>query len=265
MVKESAMQNKCHYIIRFDDICPTMNWYMWAEIESILLNHDIHPILGVVPDNRDSKLMVAPPAPDFWACVRAWQDRGWAIALHGYQHVYVNKNPGVIGVTPHSELAGLPRIVQKEKLLKGLEIFAQENVRADCWVAPSHSFDWTTVDLLAELGVRVISDGLWHWPHTDRRGITWVPQQLWNRLRPMSPGIWTVCNHHNGWGVHELEQFRQQIESFASKLIGLDKAVSIGRERRLTPFERLYALFRLMVYYRLRPAVAQLIRDRGRK
>lgn len=248
------------FLLRFDDICSTMNWSIWAEIEALLLQYSIRPILAVVPDNQDPKLMASPAVSDFWDRVRVWQAYGWAIALHGYQHVYVNGNRGLIGVTPQSEFAGLPRTVQKEKLLRGLDIFAREEVRADCWVAPSHSFDWTTVELLANLGVRVISDGLWRWPHTDSLDITWVPQQLWNRIRPISSGIWTVCYHHSGWSLHELEQFRHQIVRFASNLIGLDNAVSFGRGRRLTPFDQLYAFVRLMVYYRFRPAVARLIK-----
>jgi predicted deacetylase len=253
------------FLLRFDDICPTMNWSIWAEIEALLLQYKIRPILAVVPDNQDPKLMASPPVLDFWDRVRDWQACGWTIAMHGYQHVYVNGNRGLIGVTPQSEFAGLPRIVQNEKLLRGLDIFAREGVRADCWVAPSHSFDWTTVDLLAELGVRVISDGLWHWPHTDSRGVTWVPQQLWNRLRPMPPGVWTVCNHHSGWSEHETERFRHETERFASRLIGLNEAVSLGRKRRLTLFDRYCARFRLVVNYRLRPAVARLIWFRGRQ
>lgn len=253
------------YIIRFDDICPTMNWRIWAEIESILTNHNVHPILAVVPDNRDPNLMVAPPVPDFWDRVRAWQARGWIIALHGYQHIYTNTNRGLIGVTPQSEFAGLPREVQKEKLLRGLDIFARENVRADCWVAPSHSFDWTTVDLLSELGVGVISDGLWHWPHTDIRGITWVPQQLWNRLRPMPTGIWTVCCHHNDWNEREIELLEHDIGLFVNMMIGFDKAESIGKERQLTQSDRLHAWFRMLVLYRLRPALKRLLRVRGRQ
>ena len=78
-----------------------------------------------------------------------------------------------------SEFAGLPRQDQETKLRKGLEVFAQQGVRPDAWVAPSHSFDRTTVALLLEMGVKVISDGLWPWPFTEGSGMTWIPQQLW--------------------------------------------------------------------------------------
>ena len=46
-------------------------------------------------------------------------------------------------------------------------------------MAPWHSFDATTKAALAELGVRVISDGFSVLPYRDDKGMLWVPQQLW--------------------------------------------------------------------------------------
>ena len=68
------------YILRFDDICPTMNWAAWEAIEALLTRHDVRPILAVVPDNRDPKLVVDPPMADFWAQVRKCRPR--AIRSH---------------------------------------------------------------------------------------------------------------------------------------------------------------------------------------
>ena len=75
------------YLVRFDDICPTMNWAAWSRIETVLDRHGVAPILAVVPDNRDPKLMVDNSRADFWARVRGWQTKGWTIALHGFQHL----------------------------------------------------------------------------------------------------------------------------------------------------------------------------------
>jgi peptidoglycan/xylan/chitin deacetylase (PgdA/CDA1 family) len=235
-----------------------MNWDIWGRIEETLLRYNISPILAVIPDNRDPQLEIAPPAPDFWDRVRSWQARGWAIGLHGHQHVYVNLNRGLIGVTPRSEFAGVDPEIQEAKLRKGLDIFTHEGVRPDCWIAPAHSFDWNTVDLLVKLGLPVISDGLWRWPHTDKRGVTWVPQQLWNHLRPMPPGIWTVCNHHNHWTEHEILSLEQQVRAFASLLIAFDDAVSSGKQRKLALSDTIRAKVRPLKY-RLRPFLAPLL------
>jgi predicted deacetylase len=239
------------YLLRFDDLCPEMNWSVWSEIEQLLVERNIKPILAIVPDNQDRALKVDRLAPDFWERARAWQARHWSIALHGYQHAYINRNWGLMRLTRSSEFAGLPRSIQKEKLRAALAIFERQGIRADCWVAPSHSFDWTTVDLLAELGLKVISDGLWAWPHTDRRGITWIPQQLWGGISRRPAGVWTVCYHLNGWSMAQQDQFQHDLEAFGSHITSLDEVVKNFAERRLTLGDSAYAWIRWLRKHRL--------------
>jgi hypothetical protein len=260
MVKVRTVMT-AQYLLRFDDIYPEMNWRVWAEIEPLLVEKDIKPILAIVPDNQDRTLRVHRPAPDFWKRVRSWQERGWTIGLHGHQHVYLNKNPGILGLpTLQSEFAGLPREVQEEKLRSGLAIFDREGVRADCWVAPSHSFDWITVDLLAGLGVKVISDGLWPWPHTDRHEVTWIPQQLWAAFRPMPSGVWTVCYHHKNWCQRELEGLRCDLDCFALQITSVDEVLRRFTGRQQTLYDWSYAWFNLSWNHHLRPALSHLVR-----
>lgn len=248
------------YLLRFDDICPHMNWRVWAKIEQLLLEKDIRPILAIVPNNHDPSLQVDPPVTDFWNRVQAWQARNWSIALHGYQHVYVNRRRGLVRLTPASEFAGLQRNVQEEKLRSALAIFERHGIRADCWVAPSHSFDWNTVDLLKEMGIKVISDGLWPRPHTARNGIMWVPQQLWAPLRPMPSGVWTVCYHHNSWCERDLTRFRHDLERFAPQITSLDDVLHRFAGRQLTLYDRSSAWFNLSWNHRARPALAHFLR-----
>jgi hypothetical protein len=56
-----------------------------------------------------------------------------------------------------SEFAGLPFAEQEQKITRGLEIFHGENVQVDLWIAPSASFDATTVRILAESVIKVTS------------------------------------------------------------------------------------------------------------
>jgi predicted deacetylase len=229
----SIVMTQSRYLIRFDDICSTMNWLVWDAIESHLIRHQVRPILAVVPDNRDSNLIVAPPRSDFWQRVRRWQSKGYIIAMHGYQHQYVNNSGGLMRLTYQSEFASLPRKDQEAKLRSGLAIFSAHGVHVDAWVAPSHSFDKTTVALLAEMGVSVISDGLWRWPFTDANGVVWVPQQLWN-FSPKPAGVWTVCCHHNKWTVREIEDFAQNLEMYASKITDMKSVIHSFAGRRAT-------------------------------
>lgn len=219
------------YLLRFDDICPTMNWTVWREVEEILTGAGISPMLAVIPDNRDPELMAEPARVAFWEEVRGWQRRGWAIGLHGYQHRYVTHCAGIVGRNRYSEFAGLPYAAQLAKLRSALAIFARQGVRPDVWIAPAHSFDGNTLDALAECGLRAISDGYSVLPHTDARGMFWIPQQL-GRFRSLPTGVWTVCHHHNAWGGEELRQFRGEIERYGGRVRGFEEVVRRYAGRR---------------------------------
>jgi len=193
-----------------------MNWSIWNQIEPLLTKHHVAPIIAVVPDNQDPKLNVHTPRADFWAWVRERQAAGWCIALHGYRHLYETRDAGIMGINTRSEFAGLPEAVQREKLARGLQIFRDNGVHADAWVAPAHSFDVVTVRLLREFGVDTISDGFFFRPvrYLDSY---WIPQQLWH-FRPMPGGTWTVCLHCNSYGESEVERLRKWLDAYAGRM-----------------------------------------------
>jgi peptidoglycan/xylan/chitin deacetylase (PgdA/CDA1 family) len=221
------------YLLRFDDMCPTMDWSLWNEVEGLLIEAGVKPILAVIPDNRDPKLMVDPPSPVFWDRVRSWQARGWAIGIHGYQHTYVNAEPGILRLNRRSEFAGLSYEEQLEKLRKGLEVFEREGVHADAWVAPGHSFDWVTVSALTALGIRTISDGMALAPFRDPQGNAWVPQQFAN-MRPMPFGVWTYCYHLEGLTPAAMTLFRMRLMQLSPRMISLQEAAQMGTKPRST-------------------------------
>lgn len=231
---------RARYLLRFDDICPTMNWRVWDAVETALQKYRVRPLLAVIPSNRDPAMKIDPPAHDFWARCREWQSRGWSIGLHGFEHRYVTRNAGVLRTKPQSEFAGLTIDEQMRKLREGLSIFAKAGVQADAWVAPSHSFDYATVTALATLGIRVISDGPWRLPHTDALGIMWVPQQL-ARFDRRSFGVWTVCLHHNTWTEAGQRRMLDDIERFAPRCTSMDEIVCEFRGRRKSPMDSVTA------------------------
>jgi predicted deacetylase len=232
---------QAQFLIRFDDICPTMNWTMWASIEAILCESGVRPIVAIVPDNRDPALRVEPACDSFWELVRGWQGNEWGIALHGYQHLYVTKDGGILRLNQRSEFAGLPKEEQARKLVSGMEVFRNERVHPSIWVAPSHSFDWVTVGLLRELGIRVISDGLFPYPHTDATRTLWIPQQLW-RFRDVPCGVWTVCYHHNDWTETQLNRFRLDVERFRHQIVSPSEVTEQYAGRRQGISDRMAAL-----------------------
>ena len=228
------------YLIRFDDICPTMNWEVWREIEKILVEYGVKPILAVVPDNRDPKLRVDEPNPNFWDEVRKWQSRGWTIGLHGYQHAYVTTDAGFIGINRYSEFAGLPASEQREKIRLGMAIFRKEGVTPDLWIAPAHSFDTHTLEALRAEGVNVVSDGFFPAPGRDRRGMFWVPQQLW-RFADRPRGVWTVCMHHNDWTQARLEQLRDEVKRRREQVTSVEEVLDVYGARKLSVTDRVFA------------------------
>lgn len=215
------------YLLRFDDLCPTMRWSSWDEVEEVLAETGVKPILAVVPDNQDPRLRHDPPSPAFWDRMRICQARGWTIALHGYQHTYVNGEPGLLRLNRQSEFAGLDYQTQLEKLRKGLAVFAREGLQAEAWVAPSHSFDWATVAALGAVGIRTISDGMGLAPFTDPLGSVWVPQQFAS-MRRMPFGVWTFCYHLDGFTRSDMATFRTRLRQLLPRMISLQEAVAMG-------------------------------------
>jgi predicted deacetylase len=223
---------KTKFILRFDDICPTMNWRIWRLLEADLCELNIKPLMAVIPDNRDRDLMVSTPGvEDFWKGVRSWQERGWTIGLHGYQHRYLTSMAGMYGRIPRSEFAGLPYEIQEIKLRNAIRIFRDHQVSPAVWVAPAHSFDATTVSILSKLGVRIISDGYAIYPYQDADGVTWIPQQF-GKFRKLPFGVWTICCHFNPWTDAETERFRQDLRKYRRHFTAVTDVVKSYRERR---------------------------------
>jgi predicted deacetylase len=229
------------FLVRFDDMCPTINWDVWQKLETIMIEEDVRPILSVIPDNQDQTLHEGEPNEHFWERVRSWQARGWTIGLHGYQHRYVTKESGIIGLNNYSEFAGLPLGEQRTKLQKGLEIFERVGVRADVWVAPAHSFDANTVEALASLGVRTISDGMSLYPHRDSQGVFWVPQQLW-RFRTAPFGVWTVCIHPKDELYTNFEHFRRCIREYKQSITSLPAIAAAYAQRKHSWTDDIFAV-----------------------
>jgi predicted deacetylase len=219
------------YLVRFDDLCPTMNWAIWDRIEELLVRNGVKPILGVIPDNQDRSLHFANAAPDFWDRVRKWQSHGWTIGMHGYQHRYTTSSSGLVGIKDASEFAALPVAEQRAKLEAARAIFQQHGVTPEIWVAPGHSFDRNTVSLLPQVGIRCLSDGLFFYPRMGKENVLWVPQQAW-RFRKLPFGVWTICFHHSHWNEGDVHQFAGHLSGYRSQITSLVEIVALYGERR---------------------------------
>jgi hypothetical protein len=166
-------------------------------------------------------------------------------------------------LTPHSEFTGLSFTEQDTKIRQGLAIFAEQGIRPDVFVAPSHSFDRTTLQVLQDRGLTVISDGPWAWPHQERGKLFWVPQQLW-RFDPRPAGVWTVCLHHNPWSEKDLANFVKHVASYADRITDLPTVARTYANRTLTVQDRLGGMARFIWRHRIVPFLKPW-RDRMRR
>jgi len=219
------------FILRFDDICPTVNWDIWNRIEELLIDFDIKPIISIIPDNRNKALIVSLPGENFWERAQSWQNRGWTLGMHGYQHCYLTRKAGLYGRSAISEFAGLPYEVQEIKIQNAVRIFNEHGLRPEVWVAPAHSFDVNTIDILLRMGVRIINDGYALYPYADERGMVWIPQQM-GRFRRVPIGIWTICFHFNHWNDDDVEGFRADLQRFREHILSVGDVLPLCKRRQ---------------------------------
>ena len=138
------------------------------------LERNIKPIIAVIPNNKEQAFFIENEKEDFWNYVRERQKTGWIIGVHGYQHLCVTRNGGILGINSCSEFAGLEEEEQKERVIRALEIFRANNVTPDLFIAPWHSLDYTTLRVLRKHGINVISDGFSLYPFVHH-GVLWIP------------------------------------------------------------------------------------------
>ena len=184
---------KTEYLLRFDDLSPTMDRARWDRFVPLLERFEVKPILAVVPENRDAELMVAPEDGGFWEEMRGWQRRGAAIGLHGYRHLCMSEGRSLVPLHRRTEFAGVAEDLQRAWIEAGLEILRGHGLEARVWVGPRHGTDAATVRALKRAGIQVISDGIWPRP-VEWHGAMWIPQQIWEP-REMPEGVWTICLH----------------------------------------------------------------------
>ncbi|WP_214073670.1 DUF2334 domain-containing protein [Mucilaginibacter sp. dw_454] len=217
------------YIIRMDDACPTMS-INWDIIETLLDKYEVKPIVAVIPDNKDQAFLSRPVDPHFWQRVKKWQDKGWLIALHGYDHVYKTTGGGLIPINNKSEFTGLTIEEQREKIKKGWQIFLDNEIPVTTWVAPAHSFDENTLEALRlETSITTVSDGISLLPYRDK-GFNWVPQQLW-RFKKMPFGIFTICLHPAVMKPKDFDALEKDIIKFKKNIVAPDFALKYNRKK----------------------------------
>ena len=221
----------CRYIIRLDDACHEMDRKKWDMIEDVLDQYSIKPVVAVIPCNKDKSLMYNKHDDNFWNKVKIWENKGWTIGMHGYQHDLKNTNSkSLLPFYEHSEFTGLSLNDQIEIINKSINIFHQQKIKPKIWIAPAHTFDENTLIALKKVtSIKLISDGLAVNPY-HYLGFNWIPVQLWT-FRKMLFGTWTICLHPNKMTFEEIENLKKSFGKYRNLFTSI-KDIEINKKKR---------------------------------
>ena len=227
------------YLLRCDDLCPTMSAERWRRIELLIEEFQLQPILAVIPDNRDPELELSPPDPNFFERMRRLEACGAIIGLHGYRHQCESRGHSLVGLACTSEFAGVSAQTQRAWIHEGLRILRGHGLNPRIWVAPRHGFDHRTLDALCAEGIMLLSDGFARVPFR-RRGLTWIPQQLWGPVAKPK-GLWTICLHPNTVSDAEIALLRAFLTAHPDQFTSVYRVLFRSQPTTLTLAERIYA------------------------
>lgn len=210
------------FVIRLDDICPTMDHEKFARARAHFEAAGVRPLMGIVPDNMDPDLIVHGPDPSFWQMMRDLAASGWGISQHGYRHRIHTNDRGLLGITARSEFAGRSLEVQREDLAQGKAILVSEGLGTDNFMAPFHSYDRKTLAALKSLGFTTLTDGYGLFPWRAG-GLRFVPQ-LFERPANFGIGIYTMCLHLNNMTMDEIDELGHFMTANSSRFIDFEEA-----------------------------------------
>jgi predicted deacetylase len=234
----ARIPERAQYLLRIDDLCPTVHYRRWQRLAGMIREFGIRPILAVVPDNQDPELWNSKSEPTFWEQMREMQAAGAAIAIHGYRHQCVHRGKSILKFHDRTEFAGRPVEEQREMLRVGVELLRAEGLNPRLWVAPRHGFDWNTLTALREEGIGYLSDGLARRPFR-RGGVVWIPQQLWEPVK-RGKGLWTICLHPNSTTRSVAQDLRTFLDRHAAQFTSFDRVLKEYEITELNPGERLF-------------------------
>lgn len=229
--------------IRMDDITPDMDWNAFYRVKEILDKEGIKPLLGIVPDNKDSNLHKEEAKEDFWQQMIELQEKGWCMALHGMHHVYTTKKGGLFPLNHFSEYAGLPYETQEKMIREGSEILRAKGIQTDLFMAPGHSYDQNTLKALKANNFTGITDGFGDAPYLYE-GITFYPISFrMDKTLQKVDGYSTMVLHANTMTENDFKTFEERIAS--AKKNGTCEFISYG-EYRAVPARKAGFLKRIL-------------------
>ena len=204
------------YIIRLDDACEKMDVEKWDRMEKLLDKYKVKPLVGVIPHCEDPMMDKYEFDAEFWKKVEIWKNKGWTIAMHGYNHVYGTPCGGMNPVNKRSEFAGLSYEEQAEKIERGWEILIDYGFHPEVFFAPSHTFDENTLKALKnKTTIRVISDTIAS--DVYKKDDFWFSPQQSGSVRKLPLKTVTFCYHPNTMTDKSFEILEAFLDSYQNR------------------------------------------------
>lgn len=248
---------KSKIVIRLDDICDTMRLETFLRMKELLDRYDISPLLGVVPLNTDSGLMINEPYPGYMELMHSCKKSGWTIAMHGTHHLYDSMAKGIVTKRPKSEFAGKSLEHQMSILKMGKAKMIADGLDTDIFFAPGHSYDKNTILALKTVGFHIISDG------RSRGNYRWmdmnfVPVRYYRYATKPGGQITTLCFHLNNMDAQAFHETEKYIDKHIKEIISFDEAKKLPQYHTAIALadERIFVFYE----YKIHPALSAIKR-----
>ncbi len=218
--------------IRMDDITPDMDWAKFLRFKELCDLYQVKPLIGVVPDNKDTMLNIDEKRQDFWSYISKLQKEGWEVAQHGYIHIYSTKKMGCFPLNRLSEFAGKTYGDQLEAIKTGKNILEKNNIYTDIFMAPAHSYDKNTLKALKTLGFTRITDGFGKMPY-KQWGLIFYPisYKQSNSLKAKQ-GYTTFVVHTNTMNDKDFDRYDKLFAQYENRFISYSDFLKVEAQNR---------------------------------
>jgi predicted deacetylase len=189
-----------------------MEWKSFFKVIDLFKKYKIKPILGVIPNNKDKEFKKYPKCKfSFWKKICYFQESGYEIAIHGYQHIYsVMSNNDYLKHGGNTEFSGYSYQNQLQKLTRAKKIFNKNKIKVETFFAPNHTFDNNTIKALNNINIKYVLDGYGIAPYSYKN-LIFFPQLFYN-LKKIPFGFQTVQLHTNYFNKNDFVNLKKFLE-----------------------------------------------------
>lgn len=181
------------FLVRADDLFVGADFSKWDSFISICRRLNVRPIIGLIPFCEDESLLRFSKSKIVdLVHIKEWE-KDVDYLIHGTYHRYHPITSDLLNRSSKSEFAGLPYSKQRRLIRKSIKWFEDNRIEYKGFMAPSHSFDKITLKVLADEGIKMISDGYGFYGY-NKYGLLFIPQ-LFSTGRNFGFGYYTLCFH----------------------------------------------------------------------